>query len=674
MNTLQKFVLSLALAISLVAAWAGNVPNILDQPPSGSLTGGTTGQVPYQSAPSTTAFTGPGTAGQVLTSNGAAAPTYQAPGAAGALSGGLAEQVPYQSAPGVTAFSSQPTKHNYYFSLSGNSTGTGINNASFGQSSMTLLSTGSNDSAFGFSALQSLNTGVADSAFGSLALESTTSGTYNSAFGQGALQKVTTANDNTAVGYAALNSNVGGLDNSALGWEALLNNVSGNYNVAIGSQAGGFVTSTGNTLVGYAAGSAITSGAQNTTYGYNSGGSLTTGADNTIVGYNTGTGIVTGSNNTIIGANVNGLSSTLANNVIIADGAGNVRMQFDSSGNSTYGGNVSTSGQLVSTVTTGTAPIVVSSTTTVANLNIGGNAANVTGTVAAANGGTGAASLGLAVDAATVKTTPVGADEILLSDSAASFATKKTTITDLAAVVGGGSTPTTGFLAGFAITYSSTTAITVASGNCLINGTLESFTGATLTSGSTMKDLNNAVVNLGASKAYYVYAWNNGGTLQFAVQDWSDATYGGTAVYDLTNDYYKAAYAPVGANARRIGKFVTDGSGNIISFVQTSEGRTRNFSFTATNVLFAGSSATYTQIVLTPFALPDDAKISGYAESGGANSILYVSIDGANNTFVFNNNAASGASYSNFVINTNVLYYKTVNSGYMYLNGFSDYI
>jgi hypothetical protein len=53
------------------------------------------------------------------------------------------------------------------------------------------------------------------------------------------------------------------------------------------------------------------------------------------------------------------------------------------------GTSLSVTGQLTSTVATGTAPLVVTSTTSVANLNIGGNAANVTGTVAIANGGTG---------------------------------------------------------------------------------------------------------------------------------------------------------------------------------------------------------------------------------------------------------------------------------------------
>lgn len=44
-----------------------------------SLAGGTTGEVPYQVSPGVSAFVSPGSSGQVLTSNGVAAPTYQNP-------------------------------------------------------------------------------------------------------------------------------------------------------------------------------------------------------------------------------------------------------------------------------------------------------------------------------------------------------------------------------------------------------------------------------------------------------------------------------------------------------------------------------------------------------------------------------------------------------------------
>jgi hypothetical protein len=42
-----------------------------------NIAGGTTGQIPYQTSPGVTSFYGPGTAGQILVSNGAAAPIYQ---------------------------------------------------------------------------------------------------------------------------------------------------------------------------------------------------------------------------------------------------------------------------------------------------------------------------------------------------------------------------------------------------------------------------------------------------------------------------------------------------------------------------------------------------------------------------------------------------------------------
>ncbi|MBP6054234.1 MAG: hypothetical protein KA527_01230 [Cytophagaceae bacterium] len=68
-------------------------------------------------------------------------------------------------------------------------------------------------------------------------------------------------------------------------------------------------------------------------------------------------------------------------------------------GNSSITGTVTASSgitgtQLTSTVATGTAPFVVTSTTPVTNLSIGGTASNVTGTVAIANGGTGVSTIG----------------------------------------------------------------------------------------------------------------------------------------------------------------------------------------------------------------------------------------------------------------------------------------
>jgi len=69
--------------------------------------GGSTGQVQYTDSTGTTSFTGPGTLGLVLTSNGASAPTYQVlsiPTSTPNISGGLAGQIPVQTAPSTTSF------------------------------------------------------------------------------------------------------------------------------------------------------------------------------------------------------------------------------------------------------------------------------------------------------------------------------------------------------------------------------------------------------------------------------------------------------------------------------------------------------------------------------------------------------------------------------------------
>jgi hypothetical protein len=82
-----------------------------------NIGGGTTGQVPYQSAPGTTLFYGPGTAGQLLVSGGTSAPAYTntasiyvgAASNAVNLFGGTAGQLAYQSAGNTTLFTGPGT-------------------------------------------------------------------------------------------------------------------------------------------------------------------------------------------------------------------------------------------------------------------------------------------------------------------------------------------------------------------------------------------------------------------------------------------------------------------------------------------------------------------------------------------------------------------------------------
>jgi Chaperone of endosialidase/Collagen triple helix repeat (20 copies) len=81
-----------------------------------NIVGGTAGQLHYQSAPDTTGFVGPGTAGQILVSAGASAPTYtnttsiQVGYAVNILGNGIANgALVYQSAANTTAFLAQGT-------------------------------------------------------------------------------------------------------------------------------------------------------------------------------------------------------------------------------------------------------------------------------------------------------------------------------------------------------------------------------------------------------------------------------------------------------------------------------------------------------------------------------------------------------------------------------------
>ena len=77
-----------------------------------NLFAGSAGQVPYQTAPGVTSFYGPGTAGQLLVSGGAAAPVYTNTGSiyvraaefSNKLIGGATGSIPYQTSPSITEF------------------------------------------------------------------------------------------------------------------------------------------------------------------------------------------------------------------------------------------------------------------------------------------------------------------------------------------------------------------------------------------------------------------------------------------------------------------------------------------------------------------------------------------------------------------------------------------
>jgi len=92
--------------------WSYYSPNL-----SPNLSGGSAGKVPWQISTNVTGFTAVGTVGQLLSSNGASAPTWlnQSSIAAGSattatnIASGVAGAVPYQSAPSTTGFTAAGT-------------------------------------------------------------------------------------------------------------------------------------------------------------------------------------------------------------------------------------------------------------------------------------------------------------------------------------------------------------------------------------------------------------------------------------------------------------------------------------------------------------------------------------------------------------------------------------
>jgi hypothetical protein len=116
----------------------------------------------------------------------------------------------------------------------------------------------------------------------------TSGGNFNTVVGDEAGTAITTGDNNVALGYKALFTEDTGQRSVAIGDFALTvqNNDDSNYNTAVGYAAGTAVT-TGvqNTFIGGLAGNAITTAPSNTAVGYSALLSNSTGGGNTAVGY-----------------------------------------------------------------------------------------------------------------------------------------------------------------------------------------------------------------------------------------------------------------------------------------------------------------------------------------------------------------------------------------------------
>ena len=164
--------------------------------------------------------------------------------------------------------------------------------------------------------------------------------------------------------------------NVALGHAVLSFSITGGYNVGVGNAAlAGGVSGYYNTAVGTGAGQGIGAGSSNSFFGDGSGSFVTSGNYNTIIGRYTGSAAP--------------ISATGSNYIVLSDGQGNIGSYWNgTTGNMVNTGTISAT-QFTSTIATGTAPFVVSSTTQVANLNAAtaGTATNATNVALTAGSG-----------------------------------------------------------------------------------------------------------------------------------------------------------------------------------------------------------------------------------------------------------------------------------------------
>jgi fibronectin-binding autotransporter adhesin len=188
-------------------------------------------------------------------------------------------------------------------------------NTAAGYNVLSANTSGTYNTGLGYFALNATTTGLYNTAIGGLSMRLNTTGNYNVAVGMQTLYSNASGAGNIAQGFTTLYANTTGDYNIGHGYQTLRYNETGSYNVALGFQAGFGATTasniTGNVLAGYRAGYALlTGGNYNTILGYAAGDAITTGARNIIIGYNVDAVSATGNDQLNIGNTIYGDLST----------------------------------------------------------------------------------------------------------------------------------------------------------------------------------------------------------------------------------------------------------------------------------------------------------------------------------------------------------------------------
>jgi len=310
----------------------------------------------------------------------------------------------------------------------------GQRNDAFGSEALFSNTTGSSNEALGYQALRFNTLGSSNIAIGNSALTWNTAASYNIAIGATALNLMDFANGgvayssyNVAIGHGSLTANKPtststGIHNVGLGYHALTANSTGAYNVALGSSAGSLLT-TGNynIALGYQAGTLLTTGDYNIDIGhvgvagegntirigtavdqtkaylagvYGVAGGGFTGVKSVVMGSDGQLGTVTSASGTVTG--VTGTAPVVSSGgttpaISITQANTTTDGYLSSTDWNTFNGKA----DLASPTFTGTvtSPAFAGALTGNVTGNVSGTAANVTGTVGVANGGTGATTL-----------------------------------------------------------------------------------------------------------------------------------------------------------------------------------------------------------------------------------------------------------------------------------------
>lgn len=337
------------------------------------------------------AFTAAGTAGQLLQSNGAIAPTWvnNPVKVVGSNNIGVGTDAlisittgTYNTANGYQALYSNTTGS--YNTAIGNRAlhyTTGDSNTGIGSSALFNNSTGIGNTATGTGALFSNQTGQSNTANGGASLYSNTIGVANTGSGDFALYSNMIGHNNTAIGSSALFSNVAGSSATAIGFRAMqyasnTTTAFENYNVAVGFEAlRGSTTASANTgnyntALGRETLMNNTTGEKNTALGSGALLSNTVGNDNTASGSDA-LRVSSGNNNSALGRSA--LFSNTSGSGNTALGRGALLTNTIGNNNTAIGYNANVS---VNNLTNATA-IGANAVVSTSNSLVLGNTANV---------------------------------------------------------------------------------------------------------------------------------------------------------------------------------------------------------------------------------------------------------------------------------------------------------